>query len=86
MATGVWVGQDDFTTLGDRETGARAALPIWIDFMRAALNDRPYQYFDLPDGLVQIAINPVTGEEVAESDPTADKALFKKDTIQPRPS
>lgn len=86
VATGVWVGQDDFSALGDRETGARAALPIWIDFMRAALDGRPYQYFDLPDGLVQIAINPVTGEKVAESDPTADKALFKKDTIQLRPS
>lgn len=82
VAVGVWVGQDDFSTLGERETGARAALPIWTEFMRAALSERPYQYFDRPDGLDQIAINPITGEKVSESDPIADKALFKKGTIQ----
>ncbi len=34
LAVGVWVGRDDHTPIGDKETGARAALPIWIEFMR----------------------------------------------------
>jgi penicillin-binding protein 1A len=37
LAVGVWVGRDDHTPIGPRETGARAALPIWIDFMKKAL-------------------------------------------------
>jgi len=37
LTCGVWVGFDEKKTLGERETGARAALPIWIDFMAAAL-------------------------------------------------
>jgi penicillin-binding protein 1A len=36
MAVGVWVGRDSRTTLGRKETGSRAALPIWINFMQAA--------------------------------------------------
>jgi penicillin-binding protein 1A len=34
IALGVWVGRDDHTPIGNKETGARAALPIWIDFMK----------------------------------------------------
>jgi penicillin-binding protein 1A len=34
LAVGVWVGRDDHTPIGPRETGARAALPIWIEFMK----------------------------------------------------
>jgi penicillin-binding protein 1A len=34
IALAVWVGRDDHTPIGDRETGARAALPIWIEFMK----------------------------------------------------
>ena len=35
MVVGVWVGRDDHTPIGGKEAGARAALPIWIDFMKA---------------------------------------------------
>ncbi len=34
LAVGVWVGRDDHTPIGHKETGARAALPIWIEFMK----------------------------------------------------
>jgi penicillin-binding protein 1A len=34
LAVGVWVGRDDHTPIGSKETGARAALPIWIEFMK----------------------------------------------------
>ena len=37
MTTGVWIGYDEKKTLGAKESGARAALPIWMDFMKVAL-------------------------------------------------
>lgn len=39
--TTVWVGRDDFQSLGYREYGGKAALPIWIEYMRTALKDKP---------------------------------------------
>ncbi len=45
VTCGVWVGYDDRQSLGDKETGARAALPIWMDFMRAAIADHPDETF-----------------------------------------
>jgi len=41
LVVGVWVGRDDHTPIGPKETGARAALPIWIDFMKTALLQIP---------------------------------------------
>ena len=47
---GVWVGYDEKKPLGDKETGARAALPIWMQFMRAALAGKdPGQFQSPPD-------------------------------------
>ena len=79
-AAGVWVGQDWGGSLGQNETGARAALPIWIDFMQVALADKPQQYFDLPDDIIQIRINPNTGLPTSDDSPNAVPALFKKGT------
>jgi penicillin-binding protein 1A len=45
VTCGVWVGYDNNKTLGNDETGARAALPIWIDFMRTAIANHPDEYF-----------------------------------------
>jgi penicillin-binding protein 1A len=42
---GVWVGYDNRQSLGEKETGARAALPIWIQFMRAAIAGHPEETF-----------------------------------------
>ncbi|HSE96055.1 MAG TPA: penicillin-binding protein 1A [Methylomirabilota bacterium] len=49
VVTGVWVGHDRLRSLGHDETGARAALPIWIPVMRAALRDRPVEDFPAPE-------------------------------------
>ena len=78
IAAGVWVGNDLGETLGDKETGARAALPIWIEFMSATLDNQPHQYFDIPDDVVQIRMNPETGRLASENSPRAVTALFKK--------
>lgn len=59
-STVVWVGRDDFRSLGYREYGGKAALPIWIDFMRAALKDQPIAQNDPPQGMVQVTSNGAT--------------------------
>ena len=55
-ATVVWVGRDDFRSLGHREYGGKAALPIWIDFMREALKDQPVAQNEPPDGMVKVYV------------------------------
>ncbi|MGA7857083.1 MAG: PBP1A family penicillin-binding protein [Terracidiphilus sp.] len=45
ITCGVWVGYDNEQSLGEKETGARAALPIWINFMRAAIAPTPDEQF-----------------------------------------
>lgn len=45
VTCGTWVGFDNRQSLGERETGARAALPIWMEFMRAAIADKPNEAF-----------------------------------------
>jgi penicillin-binding protein 1A len=62
LTTGVWVGHDDNSALGFGETGAGAALPIWRDFMRVALADRPIRDFEVPaDHIVFQRIDRDTG-------------------------
>lgn len=51
IVTGVWVGFDQKRMLGDKETGGRAALPIWIDYMNTALSNRPAADFPMPAGI-----------------------------------
>ena len=54
--TTVWVGRDDFQSLGYREYGGKAALPIWIEYMRVALKDQPIATNIPPDGMVKVAV------------------------------
>ena len=61
VATGVWVGFDEKRVLGRGETGGRAALPIWIDFMGAALAGRPVRDFAVPEGIVFARIDGKSG-------------------------
>ncbi|MGB5748428.1 MAG: PBP1A family penicillin-binding protein [Desulfobacterales bacterium] len=80
VATGVWVGLDLGGTMGDKETGSRAALPIWIDLMKTALADGRHQYFDLPENTTQVQMDPDTGMLASEGSKFAVSALFKKGT------
>jgi penicillin-binding protein 1A len=45
VTCGTWIGFDDRQSLGEKETGARAALPMWMDFMRAAISNKPNEAF-----------------------------------------
>jgi penicillin-binding protein 1A len=58
VVTTVWVGRDDFKSLGYREYGGKAALPIWIEYMRVALEGRPVAPNDPPEGMVKVAVAP----------------------------
>jgi len=80
IAAGAWVGQDNFTTLGKGETGAKAALPIWMEFMKKTLENSRCQYFDIPDDVVQVRIDPLTGRIASDDSRQAVSALFKKGT------
>ncbi|MEM6999031.1 MAG: penicillin-binding protein 1A [Pseudomonadota bacterium] len=77
VVTICWVGFDDFTPLGSRETGARAALPMWIDYMKVALQDLPETIMERPEGLVNVRINPETGSLANASDPNAIFEVFR---------
>ncbi|NOQ77550.1 MAG: PBP1A family penicillin-binding protein [Methylococcaceae bacterium] len=56
-----WVGFDSPKTLGRYETGGRAALPMWIDFMEAALSDLPDEPLQQPVDMITVKIDPDTG-------------------------
>lgn len=77
IATGVWVGNDDNTSLGKGESGSQAALPIWIDFMEEALQKMPYAYFDIPDNTVMVKIDPTSGARLNQDHGRGVNALFK---------
>jgi penicillin-binding protein 1A len=61
IVTGVWVGHDDSTALGWGETGSRAAAPIWVEYMEAALKDRPILNFQEPEHIVTVRIDRING-------------------------
>ncbi|MFV1982640.1 MAG: penicillin-binding protein 1A [Thiohalomonadales bacterium] len=56
-----WVGFDNPKPLGNRETGARAALPMWIDYMRESLRGKPESSLEQPPGLLSVRIDAKTG-------------------------
>lgn len=64
-----WMGYDKPKSLGNNETGGRAALPIWIDYMATALKGTPDKPYSPPEGITSIKVNPDTGHQVDESQP-----------------
>jgi penicillin-binding protein 1A len=76
MTVGVWVGRDDFSPLGDKETGGRAALPIWMDFMAAAGPESTTPYFSIPNGMRKRRMDPLSGRAVPDGTDGAVAALF----------
>jgi penicillin-binding protein 1A len=76
VVTGVWVGFDNHRAIGPGETGARAALPIWLGFMREAVKNYPDNDFSIPPGVVFASINPVTGKLAASSSSNSIKEAF----------
>ncbi|QHN02188.1 PBP1A family penicillin-binding protein [Granulicella sp. WH15] len=60
VTCGTWIGFDDRTSLGKGEQGAKAALPMWMEFMKAAIADRPDEYFPKDGAPKKVLAVPVT--------------------------
>jgi penicillin-binding protein 1A len=81
LLCGVWVGRDDFKPIGHDATGGQVALPIWLDFMREALQGRPVRDFPSPPGVMLVRANPETGEPAPPSNPKSRLIPFKRGTL-----
>ncbi len=76
-----WVGFDDFSPLGNAETGGVAALPMWIEFMRAALKDTPEAPLEMPEGIVKAFISPETGLLTEDKNKDGIWEFFQADRV-----
>lgn len=79
VETTVWVGYDQPKPLG--ESGGQAALPIWIDFMRVALNGQPEVTLRQPDNVVATRIDPDTGLLASPEQTNAVFEVFREGTV-----
>ncbi|HFD80094.1 MAG TPA: penicillin-binding protein 1A [Gammaproteobacteria bacterium] len=84
VVTTVWVGFDRVRPLGIGETGSRAALPMWIDYMRVALNGVPETVMAQPPGLVSVRIDPGTGLRLPPGRAGGIFELFRSDNVPQR--
>jgi len=78
LVAGSWVGYDIEQPLGTHETGAVAALPIWLEFMKEALAGKPMENFTVPEGIVFTKVEAATGEPLGPGrSPSSGKAIFE---------
>jgi penicillin-binding protein 1A len=81
--TTVWTGFDQPESLGRHEFGGTVALPIWMDFMSAALKDKPPHQQAEPDGILSLRVDPISGRAATPSTPNAFFELFKSEDTPP---
>jgi penicillin-binding protein 1A len=83
IVTAAWVGYDDYVVpMGRYEQGGRAALPVWVDYMKAAVKKKTGE-FEPPPGIVYVVIDPKTGMRAREDTIGAVREAFKAGT-QPK--
>jgi len=89
LVTGVWVGKDKDESLGKNETGSRAAIPIWLQFMKEALVNKPITNFQIPSEIQYLRIRPEIGEPASFDEPGSRFEIFLQDylpdNVQPFP-
>jgi penicillin-binding protein 1A len=78
LVSAVWVGFDDMKPLGHQETGARAASPIWVSFMKNFLSGE-IEDFTIPEGIVSYTIDSATGL-LSKDESMGVKEYFKEGT------
>lgn len=81
IVTTVYIGFDQPQSLGD-EQAATVAVPIWIDFMKPALEGRPESFMAQPDGIVTVRINRDTGLRARPDEPDTIFEVFREE-LQP---
>ena len=85
IVTTVFVGFDTPEPMGEREQGATIAVPIWIDYMRAALADTPETTMPRPDGIVDRLIDRTTGAVATPGDPNSMFEYFRTENAPEMP-
>lgn len=89
LTAGVWVGNDDNSVpLGNKETGAKAALPIWIEFMKDVYDDKPAEQFVNVVPLEKLAPSHIVLVDTPDSAPTEggeEHGIREKKPPEPRP-
>jgi penicillin-binding protein 1A len=81
LVTSVWVGFDDFGSLGKGEFGAKAALPIWMSYTGAVLKDQPASILPLPPGITTVQIDRQSGLPAGADDPNIMSEIFKVEDV-----
>ncbi len=81
---GVWVGFDDEVSIGDGETGGKAAAPIWGYFVRSIIGDKPVKEFQAPSSIEFRKVDPKTG--LLTSAPDGFKEIFKTGSSPTQPT
>jgi penicillin-binding protein 1A len=79
----VYVGYDQPQSLGSTEQAATVSTPIWIDFMKVALEGAPESSMPQPDGLVTVRINPDTGLRAGPNEQGAIFEVFREEDLPP---
>jgi len=80
LVAGAWVGFDEKKSLGKEETGGRAAVPIWRDFMEKATDKMPITDFAIPSGISFINIDSKSGLRAAPGDDDTMLECFRRGT------
>jgi penicillin-binding protein 1A len=81
LVAGVWIGYDDHRPLGAKESGAKSALPVWIDVMKHAHGKAPSEDFPMPSGVAMARIDPASGKLAYEGQPNAVDEYFLEGTL-----
>jgi penicillin-binding protein 1A len=80
ITVGVWVGNDEKKSMGNQEQGALAALPIWVDFMKAYIDGRPDKadppMFEAPGNIVFLAVDKLNGAVLSSEAPGSINEAF----------
>jgi penicillin-binding protein 1A len=83
LVTSVWVGFDSHEPLGRYEVGGKAAIPIWMDYMRVALEGVPDEVPEIPEGITQARIDPETGLLARQENDKAIMEVFRLGSLPP---
>lgn len=81
IVASAWLGFDNSAPLGKGETGGKAALPMWIEFMKTALRDAPEKPLTPPEGIVQAYINPEDGLLINPNSKNGIWEYFSEETV-----
>ena len=86
ITCGTWIGFDNRESLGEKETGAKAALPMWMDFMKVAIADRPNETFpkaNAPKKQLNVQVAPADAEPPDSAPSQPDEPDMNDDAEKP---